>query len=171
MMKSKESQFKTSRAFCQNLRGILDKSLEEQRWEVVKVKLLHLGGEKPHKSVERVLQLQESSSRQSWSLLEADMWLQGAIREQVGLVEAAESGLDLRRLLLASGEGKEDELAAVSLRLRVELDWVEERLAAHWAEALDDYYKRCQASVEEAWVTIAVEDLPSSGNLALYQAV
>ena len=100
MMKSKESQFKTSRAFCQNLRGILDKSLEEQRWEVVKgrssaqdfrfsnfetllrltvlfvnvscaqkleqvspVKLLHLGGEKPHKSVERVLQLQESSSR------------------------------------------------------------------------------------------------------------
>ena len=28
-------------------------------------------------------------------------------REQVGLVEAAESGLDFRRLLLASGEGKE----------------------------------------------------------------
>ena len=31
--------------------------------QVSPVKLLHLGGEKPHKSVERVLQLQESSSR------------------------------------------------------------------------------------------------------------
>ena len=31
-------------------------------------------------------------------------------REQVGLVKAAESGLDFRRLLLASGEGKEVKL-------------------------------------------------------------
>ena len=73
------------------------------------------------------------------------------------MVEAAESGLDFRRLLLASGEGKEvscrnkkigtkmkkmeEELAAVSLRLRVELDWVEERLSCQWASALDDYYR------------------------------
>ena len=78
MMKSRSSQLSTSRAFCQNLRGILDKSSEEERWEVVKgelnqpkekleeiipVKLLHLGGEKPHQSVERVVQLQESAAR------------------------------------------------------------------------------------------------------------
>ena len=30
---------RTSRAFCQNLRGILDKSSEEERWEVVKGEL------------------------------------------------------------------------------------------------------------------------------------
>lgn len=58
----------------------MDKSEEEERWEVVKgeldkiskekleeeiipVKLLHLGGEKPHQSVERVVQLQESAAR------------------------------------------------------------------------------------------------------------
>ena len=35
----------------------------------------------------------------------------------------------------------QDELAAVSLRLRVELDWVEENLTNQWAEALDDYYR------------------------------
>ena len=36
MMKTRSSQFSTIRAFCQNLRGILDKSSEEERWEVVK---------------------------------------------------------------------------------------------------------------------------------------
>ena len=36
----------------------------------------------------------------------------------------------------------QDELAAVCLRLRVELDWVEERLASQWAEALDDYCRQ-----------------------------
>ena len=85
----------------------------------------------------------------------------------------------------------QDELAAVSLRLRVELDWVEENLANQWAEALDNYYRnnfntqlniqvpnhekflifprRSQESLEEAWVTMAVEELPPSGSLPLYQ--
>ena len=88
----------------------------------------------------------------------------------------------------------QDELAAVSLRLRVELDWVEENLASQWAEALDDYYRnnintqlnysssqsweivinqifprRSQESLEEAWVTMAVEELPPSRSIALYQ--
>ena len=39
MMKSRSSQLSTSQAFCQNLRGILDKSEEEERWEVVKGEL------------------------------------------------------------------------------------------------------------------------------------
>ena len=88
----------------------------------------------------------------------------------------------------------EEELAAVSLRLRVELDWVEERLSCQWASALDDYYRlaifflcfgvasdlsalhnfllyrRSQESFEEAWVMMAVEELPLNGSLALYQA-
>ena len=93
----------------------------------------------------------------------------------------------------------QDELAAVSLRLRVELDWVEENLANQWAEALDDYYRnninthfglepldnyiqvpndkkiniifprRSQESLEEAWVTMAVEELPSSQSLLSHQ--
>ena len=93
----------------------------------------------------------------------------------------------------------QDELAAVSLRLRVELDWVEENLANQWAEALDDYYRnninthfalepldnyiqvpndkkiniifprRSQESLEEAWVTMAVQELPPSHSLPLYQ--
>ena len=40
MVKSRSSQLRTSRAFCQNLRGILDKSDEEERWEVVRGELL-----------------------------------------------------------------------------------------------------------------------------------
>ena len=40
MMKSRSSQLRTSRAFCQNLRGILDKSEEEERWEVVRGEFL-----------------------------------------------------------------------------------------------------------------------------------
>ena len=39
MVKSRSSQLSTSRAFCQNLRGILDKSEEEERWEVVRGEL------------------------------------------------------------------------------------------------------------------------------------
>ena len=39
MVKSRSSQLSTSRAFCQNLRGILDKSDEEERWEVVRGEL------------------------------------------------------------------------------------------------------------------------------------
>ena len=91
MVKSRSSQLSTSRAFCQNLRGILDKSDEEERWEVVRgeqlkenkrlrtcctsqVKLLHLGGEKPHQSVERVVQLQESAARSPSNKYQAGIW-------------------------------------------------------------------------------------------------
>ena len=36
----------SSRAFCENLRGILDKSSEEERWEVVKGKQVKKSKEK-----------------------------------------------------------------------------------------------------------------------------
>ena len=54
MVKSRSSQLRTSRAFCQNLRGILDKSEEEERWEVVRGELLK---EKKRKDEELVAHL------------------------------------------------------------------------------------------------------------------
>ena len=45
----------------------------------------------------------------------------------------------------------QDELAAVCLRLRVELDWVEEKLASQWAEALDDYYRQTQIQIQSKY--------------------
>ena len=45
----------------------------------------------------------------------------------------------------------QDELAAVCLRLRVELDWVEEKLASQWAEALDDYYRQIQIQIQSKY--------------------
>ena len=47
----------------------------------------------------------------------------------------------------------QDELAAVCLRLRVELDWVEEKLASQWAEALDDYYRQIQIQIQSKYKT------------------
>ena len=46
MIKSRSSQLSSSRAFCENLRGILDKSTEEERWEVVKGKQVKKSKEK-----------------------------------------------------------------------------------------------------------------------------
>ena len=59
MMKSRSSQLSTSRAFCQNLRGILDKSEEEERWEVVRGEFLP---KKEKESFEKFFQIKWNCS-------------------------------------------------------------------------------------------------------------